>query len=529
MLRPHLVINDFNGDPVEDLGTVGELLHRRFVRALLASAAVACAIALAGCDTDSVSLPAKAVSPLSPDMIAEIEHKNMPKDSPILVRIFKEELELEVWKQDAEGHYAHLKTYPICRWSGELGPKVKQGDRQAPEGFYTITPAQMNPNSNYYLSFNLGFPNAYDNANNRNGAFLMVHGDCSSAGCYAMTDEQIGEIFALGRDSFFGGQKAFQVQAYPFRMTPINMARHRNSPHMAFWRMIKQGNDIFEVTRQEPKVDVCDKHYVFNAVSPSGGPVNFNPRAACPAYQMEKEIAAAVKEKQAQDERKIAEYVQRGTQTVTVRTGTDGGMHPTFLARLKPGNPWDGFSSQRKVVGAQPGDMGNNVNPPHEPATDDSESASVRVASAPASEPTTAKVRAPGIASRHQSRAPSTRRPSPAHTTRDEDCRSARAQTETQADDRRGAGRKAHPKAAQIASIANRNRSPRPRALSPTAATRRRVPRRFRPHQARLRAAGRAGSTPSTRVSAVAGLVPATTCLCGPVDVWRARPRCTRA
>ena len=391
MLRPHLLVNDFNGDPVEDLGIVGEILHRRFVRALLASAAVACAIALAGCDTDSVSLPAKAVRPLSPDMIAEIEHKNMPKDSPILVRIFKEESELEVWKQDAEGHYAHLKTYPICRWSGELGPKVKQGDRQAPEGFYTITPAQMNPNSNYYLSFNLGFPNAYDKANDRSGAFLMVHGDCSSAGCYAMTDEQIGEIFALGRDSFFGGQKAFQVQAYPFRMTPINMARHRNSPHMAFWRMIKQGNDIFEVTRQEPKVDVCDKHYVFNAVSPSGGPVNFSPRAACPAYQMDKEIAAAVKEKQAQDERKIAENVQRGTQTVAVRTGTDGGMHPTFLARLKPGNPWDGFSSQRKVVGAQPGDMGNNVNPPHEPATDDSGSASVRVASAPASEPATAQ------------------------------------------------------------------------------------------------------------------------------------------
>jgi murein L,D-transpeptidase YafK len=361
-------------------------LHRRPVRALLASAALASAIALAGCDTDNVTVSAKAVRPLSPDMVAELEHKNMPKDSPILVRIFKEESELEVWKQDADGKYAHLKTYPICRWSGELGPKVKAGDRQAPEGFYTITPAQMNPNSNYYLSFNLGFPNAYDRANDRSGAFLMVHGDCSSAGCYAMTDEQIGEIFALGRDSFFGGQKAFQVQAYPFRMTPLNMAKHRNNPSMAFWRMIKQGNDIFEVTRQEPKIDVCDKHYVFNAVSPSGGPVNFSPRAACPAYQLPKEIASAVKEKQAEDERKMAEQVQRGVQTVAVRTGSDGGMHSVFLARLRPKTPWDSYSNQTKVAGAQPGDMGNNVNPPHEPGADDSVAAPMRAAASPMNE-----------------------------------------------------------------------------------------------------------------------------------------------
>jgi len=359
---------------------VGDIVHRRIVRALLASAALASAVALAGCDTDNVTLSAKAVRPLSPDMVAELEHKNMPKDSPILIRIFKEESELEVWKQDADGNYAHLKTYPICRWSGELGPKVKAGDRQAPEGFYTITPAQMNPNSNYYLSFNLGFPNAYDRANERNGAFLMVHGDCSSAGCYAMTDEQIGEIFALGRDSFFGGQKAFQVQAYPFRMTPLNMAKHRNNPSMAFWRMIKQGSDVFEVTRHEPKVDVCDKHYVFNAVSPGGAPLNLSPRAACPAYQMPKEIAAAVKEKQAEDERKMAEHVQHGVQTVAVRTGSDGGMHSVFLARLRQRNPWDTYN-HTKVAGAQPGDMGNNVNPPREP-TDESGSTPMRAAAA---------------------------------------------------------------------------------------------------------------------------------------------------
>ena len=123
------------------------------------------------------------MQPLSERMLTDIDEKNMAKESPILVRIFKQESELEIWKEDKTGRFALLKTYPICRWSGDLGPKIKQGDRQAPEGFYTITPGLMNPNSNYYLAINTGFPNAYDRANGRTGAFLMIHGDCSSAGC----------------------------------------------------------------------------------------------------------------------------------------------------------------------------------------------------------------------------------------------------------------------------------------------------------------------------------------------------------
>ena len=238
--------------------------RRPVMRLLLASAAIAAAVALGGCDTEGVAPTLRSLQPLSPQMIAAIERKNMSKESPILVRIFKEKSELEVWKEDNTGRMALLKTYPICRWSGDLGPKIKEGDRQAPEGFYTITPSLMNPNSSYYLSINLGYPNAYDRAHNRTGAFLMIHGDCSSRGCYAMTDEQMAEIYALARESFFGGQGSFQIQAFPFRMTPQNMARHRNSQHMAFWRMLKVGYDHFEVTRQEPKVDVCDRRYVFN-------------------------------------------------------------------------------------------------------------------------------------------------------------------------------------------------------------------------------------------------------------------------
>src|SRR3954447_3565604 len=143
--------------------------------------------------------------------------KDTTPAAPILIRAYKKEAELEVWKKARSGRYVLIKTFPICRWSGQLGPKRTQGDRQTPEGFYAVTPTQMNPNSAYYLSFNIGYPNAYDRAHGGSGAFLMVHGTCSSAGCYAMTDQQIAEIYALAREAFAGGQQAFQFQAYPFR------------------------------------------------------------------------------------------------------------------------------------------------------------------------------------------------------------------------------------------------------------------------------------------------------------------------
>jgi murein L,D-transpeptidase YafK len=324
----------------------------------LASAALAAALALAGCDTDGTqqAMSGRHMQSLSDRMLTEIENKNMAKESPILVRIFKQESELEVWKEDKNGQFALLKTFPICRWSGELGPKIKQGDRQAPEGFYTITPGLMNPNSNYYLAINTGFPNAYDRANGRTGAFLMIHGDCSSAGCYAMTDEQIGEIYALARESFFGGQKSFQIQAYPFRMTPLNMAKHRNSPNMAFWKMLKEGYDHFEVTRREPKVDVCERQYVFDAES-SG---KFSASDHCPAYKVPEQIASAVREKQHRDEAQTAELIGRGTPAAPVKMGVDGGMNPTFLAAVKshggPGAPI------KTALGTIPA----HVNPPAE-------------------------------------------------------------------------------------------------------------------------------------------------------------------
>ena len=142
------------------------------------------------------------MQPLSERMLATLKAKNMDKESPILVRVFKEEAELEVWKQDDSGRFALLRTYPICRWSGELGPKFKTGDRQAPEGFYTITPGLMNPDSSQYLAINTGFPNAYDRANSRTGAFLMIHGGCSSAGVsdFGKVTGDLKQHALMGRD-----------------------------------------------------------------------------------------------------------------------------------------------------------------------------------------------------------------------------------------------------------------------------------------------------------------------------------------
>jgi hypothetical protein len=253
------------------------------------------------------------------------------------------------------------------------------GDRQAPEGFYTISPGQMNPNSNYYLAINTGFPNAYDRANGRTGEFLMIHGDCSSAGCYAMTDEQIAEIYALARESFFGGQKAFQIQAYPFHMTPLNMAKHRDSPHMAFWKMIKEGNDHFEVTHLEPRVDVCDKHYVFDAAAPSGpaSSLKFSSAAKCPTYEVPQEIATPVREKQQREEAQLAQFISRGTPTVPVRTGTDGGMNPVFMAAVIA----HGGTESRIESRSLPGSIPANIRPPGEPTTETTTGSTMSLAS----------------------------------------------------------------------------------------------------------------------------------------------------
>ncbi|MDO9417474.1 murein L,D-transpeptidase family protein [Pararhizobium sp.] len=246
----------------------------------------AMAAILAGCnDTlETVSGPDvsrvsnKVAYQLSGHVAEKMRSMGMERNSPIMLRIFKEEGTLEVLKAKTNNRFDVIATYKICAWSGKLGPKTKEGDRQAPEGFYPLRPQQLNPNSSYYLAINTGYPNRFDQANGRGGSNLMIHGACSSSGCYSMTDAQMLEIFAFARDAFKGGQESVQLQAFPFRMTAENMVRHRDNPNYEFWKNLKTGYDQFEVTKRPPEVNICEKKYVFNQQTDG----KFTPGGQCP-------------------------------------------------------------------------------------------------------------------------------------------------------------------------------------------------------------------------------------------------------
>jgi murein L,D-transpeptidase YafK len=283
-------------------------------------------LALAACQDGSLN-NSKSLQPIPASTVALMEQKGSNKSAPILIRAYKKEAELEIWKMRADGSYTHLKTYPMCRWSGQLGPKKREGDRQVPEGFYTVTPGQMNPNSQYYLAFNVGYPNALDRAKGYTGGAIMVHGACASAGCFSMTDEQMGEIYAIAREAFAGGQRAIQMQTMPFRMTAENLAKHRLDPNMSFWREIKEGYDHFEVTKREPQVAFCGRRYVFNASPAEGARMDAN--AACPPLQQDESLTKLVAQKRQADEAKVAELVASGVRPVKLQYA-DGGQHASF-------------------------------------------------------------------------------------------------------------------------------------------------------------------------------------------------------
>jgi murein L,D-transpeptidase YafK len=299
--------------------------------------AVAAGALAAGCEDALEADSGRSLRPIPNETLALMDKIGTTPSAPVLIRTYKQEAEFEIWKAKSDGQYALLKTYPMCRWSGQLGPKLREGDHQVPEGFYTITPGQMNPNSHYYLSFNVGYPNAYDRALGRTGGDIMVHGVCSSAGCYSMTDAQIGEIYAIAREAFNGGEREIQMQSFPFRMTAENLAKHRLDPNIAFWKEIKNGADHFEVTKTEAEVLVCGKHYVFGAHSDR----DVDASAPCPTNLLrDDQVEAAVAEKEANDDAAVAELVAQGVKPIKV-VYQDGGQNPAFAGRedLDPSAP----------------------------------------------------------------------------------------------------------------------------------------------------------------------------------------------
>ena len=197
---------------------------------------------------------------ISPSIERRMAARGMKLGAPVYMRIFKEEHQLELWTETETG-YELFRTYPICNYSGELGPKLRQGDRQSPEGFYKVSKGSLNPNSSFHLSFNLGYPNRFDRAHGRTGDFLMVHGACSSIGCYAMTDPLIEEIYVIAEAALNNGQAAFDVHAFPFRLSAQRLADAGKNKWHSFWTDMAPAFTHFEATRQIPKIAIRNKRY----------------------------------------------------------------------------------------------------------------------------------------------------------------------------------------------------------------------------------------------------------------------------
>lgn len=231
--------------------------------------------------------PETAVSiwrgPSRPPLKALLAQRGFELGEPVYIRLFKFEGVVEVWmKRDTR--YDLFEVYPICINSGALGPKQKEGDRQAPEGFYEINAKHLNPNSAYHLAINMGYPNAYDKEHGRTGAHLMIHGACASIGCYALTDDNIEEVYTLVKAALDNGQETVPVHAFPFRMTREALAAHKGSPWINFWvNEMLPAVEAFDVSGIPPQMMTCEGTYeIMDGLTPDTMPKNCTPITAWP-------------------------------------------------------------------------------------------------------------------------------------------------------------------------------------------------------------------------------------------------------
>jgi len=204
---------------------------------------------------------------VQPNLTRRLQAIDSDWGKPVFVRIFKREKQLEVWAQTNAGPFALLDSWPICTYSGKLGPKLQQGDGQAPEGIYQVGRDQLNPYSQFHLSFNMGYPNAFDQAHRRTGSALMVHGSCVSIGCFAMGDAAIEEIYSLLAAALANGQRKVQVHALPFRFD-VDWEQRIDGPHwLPFWQDLAVIDAAFERRHVPPAFAVRDKRYVLVGAS----------------------------------------------------------------------------------------------------------------------------------------------------------------------------------------------------------------------------------------------------------------------
>jgi murein L,D-transpeptidase YafK len=191
----------------------------------------------------------------------QFAEKKLKWGSAVFIRIYKQSNELQVWVKQ-NNQFVLFKTYAICYYSGTLGTKTKTGDGQAPEGIYKVFPSQMNPNSSYHLSFNIGYPNAFDKANGYTGSHIMVHGSCVSIGCFAMTNPIIEEIWTLMEAAFIQKQAYVNVFIFPFKLTQAAIDSNVTNGSVGLWKQLLPIDNAFDQTHKIPSVTVKSKNYV---------------------------------------------------------------------------------------------------------------------------------------------------------------------------------------------------------------------------------------------------------------------------
>jgi murein L,D-transpeptidase YafK len=215
----------------------------------------------------------------SHEFLVKAQQAGFSPGNPVMIRIFKRESKLELWMRK-DDRFELFATYPICFWSGRLGPKQREGDRQAPEGFYSFDREQLRIGGRHPQSINIGFPNEFDRASGRTGSYILLHGGCTSIGCFAMTDPVMDEIYTLAEQALAHGQDRIQVQIFPFRPTEANLAAYTNTKWNAFWRNLKEGYDVFEDTHMPPAISVCHSAYVVTATASDADPSPSAPGAS---------------------------------------------------------------------------------------------------------------------------------------------------------------------------------------------------------------------------------------------------------
>lgn len=243
-------------------------MRLHFLRFVVLGSWIGPALAIVCVASSFVARPAAAlevVLPAKPAALAKrLEAAGFARGAPVYLRIFKEEATLEVWMRKSD-RFELFRAYPVCKYDGTLGPKLAEGDRQSPEGFYTVSPAQLRWTGRWYRGFDLSFPNAYDEDQGRTGSAILIHGGCASIGCYAMTNAVVDELFELATEAFDAGQARIAVHVFPFRMTAANLEKHKSEAWASFWERLEPAYDHFEADRVPPRVTVCKSEYKIEA------------------------------------------------------------------------------------------------------------------------------------------------------------------------------------------------------------------------------------------------------------------------